>query len=243
MSAQSLFSKKNIASQQHDSSRGLLEELNLPPGLISFIRKNSRKLQIVLVCAVILVVGWILFDYYSNVQERKGASLLASGLQSESDEQRIQVLQQVIDEFGSTDAARWSKIELAHLEYREANYEAAAAKYKDIIDELSTDNPLQPLIRLSLAQSYEQAGQLDQALAQYNLLKKSIGFADQAYGGLARIQMAKGDLAQARAAYLELLKILEEEQDPFMKSQVEAKLAAIDSNIPASSSQSEENKE
>jgi predicted negative regulator of RcsB-dependent stress response len=140
MSAQSLFSKKNIQSQQTDSRRGLLEELNLPPALISFIRKHSRNLQIGLLSVVVLTLGWIFFDYYTEMQEKKGTSLLASGLQTDSVEQRVQVLENVIKDYGRTDAARWSKIELAHLDYNEGRFEAAAAKYKEILDALPADN-------------------------------------------------------------------------------------------------------
>ena len=243
MSAQSLFSKKNIESQQPDTGRGLLEELNLPPELVSFIRKNSRTLQICLICIVILVLGWISYDYYSGMQEKKGASLLASGLQNEATEQRIQVLENVIKEYGRTDAALWAKVELAHLDYEEGKYEAAAAKYKGILDNLSGTNPLTPLTRLNLAQSYEQAGQLDQAIAQYNILKNSVGFANQSYFGLARIYMVKDDPEQARMAYQNLLSSLEDTPDPVLKSQVEAKLTVLDKGGAVISSQTEENKE
>ena len=63
MSAQSLFSKKNIESQQPDTLTGLMEEMNLPPGLIAFVRKNSRSLQIGLTCIVVLVLAWVFYDY------------------------------------------------------------------------------------------------------------------------------------------------------------------------------------
>ena len=106
MSAQSLFSKKNIQSQQTDSRRGLLEELNLPPALISFIRKHSRNLQIGLFAVIVLTLSWIFFDYYTEMQEKKGTSLLASGLQTDSVEQRVQVLENIIKDYGRTDAAR-----------------------------------------------------------------------------------------------------------------------------------------
>jgi predicted negative regulator of RcsB-dependent stress response len=243
MSTQSLFSKKNIKSQQPDSGRGLLEELNLPPELISFIRKNSRNLQIGMICVLILVLGWIFFDYYSEMQEKKGASLLATGLQSESTEERVQVLENVIKEYGRTSAARWSKVELAHLDYKEGKFEAAAVKYNEILDALPAGNPLVPLARLNLAQSYEQAGQLDQAISQYNILKKNTGFTNQAYLGLARMYMAKEDPVQARMAYQGLLSNLEDTSDPVFKSQVEAQLAALDAVNPAILSTPEENKE
>jgi len=243
MSAQSLFSKKNIQSQQPDTRRGILEELNLPPGLIAFIRNNTRNLQIVLVCVVILVLAWVFYDYYTGMQEKKGSSLLASGLQTEDIAQRVQVLSTVISDYGRTDAALWAKLELAHLDYNEGKYEAASAKYKETVDALSADNPLVPLARLNLAQSYEQAGQYEQAITQYNLLKKSTGFTSQAYLGLGRIYMAKEDPVQARMAYEQLLSSLDETPDPVLVAQIEAKLTLLNSSKTDSFPESEGNKE
>ncbi|KPK27076.1 MAG: hypothetical protein AMJ61_06895 [Desulfobacterales bacterium SG8_35_2] len=243
MSTQSLFSKKNIQSKLPDTSRGLLEELNLPPGLVAYIRKNSRNLQIGLICLAVLVFSWIFFDYYTEMQEKKGASLLASGLQTESTEQRVELLENVIRDYGRTDAARWSKLELAHLEYKEGRFAAAAAKYKEILDDLPAENSLVPLTRLNLAQSYEQAGQYDEAIAQFNLLKKSVGFTNQAYMALGRIYMAKDDPVQVRKVYEELLKSLNDTPDPVLISQVEAKLASLGAEKPAVLPQPEENKE
>jgi len=243
MSTQSLFSKKNIQSQQPDTHRGLLEELNLPPGMIAFIRKNARNLQIGLICVVVLVLAGIFFDYYSQVQEKKGASLLASGLQTESTEQRSDILENVIRDYGRTDAARWSRLELAHLDFKEGKFEAAAAKYKDILAALPADNSLAPLTRLNLAQSYEQAGRYDEALTEYNLLKKAAGFSNEAYWALGRIYMAKEDPVQARKAYGELLDSLGETPDPGLISRVEAKLASLETGKPGISSQPEDKKE
>jgi predicted negative regulator of RcsB-dependent stress response len=243
MSTQSLFSKKNIQTQLPDTRRGLLEELNLPPGLITYIRKNARILQIGLICVAVLILTWIFFDYYTEMQEKKGASLLASGMQIESTEQRVEILEKVIKDYGRTDAARWSKLELAHLDYKEGRFEAAAAKYKEIIDDLPAENSLAPLTRLNLAQTYEQAGQYDQAIIQYDLLKKATGFTNQAYLALGRIYTVKEDPVQARKTYEELLKSLEDTADPLLISQVEAKLASLGADKEVISSQPEENKE
>jgi len=243
MSTQSLFSKKNIQSQQPDTRRGLLEELNLPPEMITFIRKNARNLQIGLICVAVLILTWIFYDYYTEMQEKKGASLLASGLQTESTEQRIEMLENVINDYGRTDAARWSKLELAHLDYKDGRFEAAAAKYKEILETLPAQNSLVPLTRLNLAQSYEDAGQFDQAIAQYSLLKKSPGFINQGYWGLGRMYMAKEDTEQARKTYEELLSSLDDTSDPGLKLQLEAKLASLDAGRPVISSQPEANQQ
>lgn len=227
MSAQSLFSKKNIESQKLDTRTGIMEELNLPPEVISFIRKNFRNLQICLIIFVILLFSWIFYDYYSERQENKGASLLTSAMQIEATEEKLQVLGEVVAEYSRTDAALWGKLELAHLDYQKGAFDAAVVKYEEIIAKLPADSSLVPLVRINLAQSYEEAGQHDQAIAQYNLLKKSTGFKEDAYLALGRIYKAKGDFSQARNEYEELLSAMEDDVDQQLRSKVQALLNSL----------------
>ena len=243
MSAQSLFSKKNIKSQQPDTRSGIMEELNLPPEFISFIRKNARNLQIGLTCIVVLALAWIFYDYYTELQENKGASLLASAMQTEATGERTLMLASVVNDYSRTDAARWSRLELAHLDYQEGRFDAAIAKYEEIIDKLSTDSSLLPLVRTNLAQSYEEIGQYEQAIAQYNLLKKSIGFKEEAHLALGRIYIARDEPAQARKEYEELLTTMNDEADPQLRSRVQALLVSLGDKKVMPTSQSEENKE
>ena len=243
MSAQSLFSKKNIKSQQPDTRSGIMEELNLPPEVISFIRKNARNLQIGLACIVVLALAWIFYDYYTELQENKGASLLASAMQTEATGERTLMLASVVNDYSRTDAARWSRLELAHLDYQEGLFDAAIAKYEEIIDKLSTDSSLLPLTRTNLAQSYEETGQYEQAIAQYNLLKKSIGFKEEAHLALGRIYTARDEPVQARKEYEELLTTMKDEADPQLRSRVQALLVSLGDEKVMPTSQPEENKE
>lgn len=242
MSAQSLFSKKSIESQQPDTRTGLMEELNLPPGMIAFVRKNARNLQIGLISFVVLVLAWVFYDYYTELQENKGASLLASAMQTESLDERAWVLENVISDYSRTEAARWSKLELAHLDYQEGRFDAAVTKYEEVIAKLSADNSLVPLARMNLAQIYEETAQYDQAIAQYILLKKSIGFGDEARLALGRIYTAKDQTAQARKEYEELLAGMEDEADPLLRSRVKALLISSGGENIIPASQPEENK-
>ena len=228
MSAQSLFSKKNIESQKLDTRQGIMEELNLPPEVISFVRKNSRNLQICLIIFVILVFSWIFYDYYSERQENKSASLLASAMQIEAKEEKLFVLGKVVAEYSGTDAALWGKLELAHLDYEEGAFDAAVAKYEEIAAKLPADSSLVPLVRINLAQSYEEAGQHDQAIIQYNLLKNITGFKEDAYIALGRIYRAKEDFPQARKEYNELLNTMGDDIDPQLRSKVQALLNSLD---------------
>lgn len=243
MSAQGLFSKKNIESQQPDTRTGLMEELNLPPEMISFVRKNARNLQIGLICIVVSVLAWVFYDYYTELQENKGASLLASAMQTEAIEERMQVLENVINDYSRTDAARWSKLELAHLDYQEGRFDAAIAKYEGILAKISADSSLVPLARTNLAQSYEETGQYDLAIAQYNLLKKSTGFTEEAHLALGRIYTAKDEPAQARKEYEELLSTMRDGADPQLRSMVQALLVSLGGEKVITTSQPEENKE
>ena len=243
MSAQGLFSKKNIESQQPDTRTGLMEELNLPPGIISFVRKNARNLQIGLICIVVLVLAWVFYDYYTELQENKGASLLASAMQTEAIEERVQVLENVINDYSRTDAALWSKLELAHLDYQEGRFDAAVAKYEGILAKIPADSSLVPLARMNLAQSYEEIGQYDLAIAQYNLLKKSTGFTEEAHLALGRIYTAKDESAQARKEYEELLSTMRDGADPQLRSMVQALLVSSGGEKIITTSQPEENKE
>lgn len=241
MSAQSLFSKKNIESQQPDTRTGIMEELNLPPGLISFIRKNARTLQIALTGTLILILAWVFYDYYSEMQEKRGASLLASAMQIESTDERIEQLKTVVSDYSGTDAALWGKLEIAHFNFKEGRLDSAIANYEEILSKLSADSSLAPLVRMNLAQSFEASGGQEKAITQYNLLKKAVGFKEAAHLSLGRIYMERGESAQARKEYEELLNGFDEGTDPQLKSRIQAKLASIGEGTDIPASKPEEN--
>ncbi len=244
MSAQSLFSKKNIESQQLDARTGIMEELNLPPEIISFVRKNARTLQIALVCLVVLVLSWIFYDYYTDRQENDAASLLASAMQTVNPDERVPVLEEVVNDYSRTDAALWGKLELANLDYQNKAYDLAIRKYEEIVAKLPSDSSLVPLVRLNLAQSYEETSQYDQAIVQYSLLKKTTGFKQEAHLALARIYKTKDDLSQARKEYEELLSTMDDEAAPQLRSKVQALLNSLGgSGNDMTASKPEESKE
>ena len=103
---------------------------------MSFLRENARNLQIVVVVVAVLVVGWVLYDQYTDLQENKGASLLASALQETAVEQKSQTLNAVVEQYPKTDAALWSIVELAHLDYQAGKFQEAAGRYEAILADL-----------------------------------------------------------------------------------------------------------
>ena len=243
MSSQSLFSKKNIEAQQPDTRTGLMEELNLPPAVISFVRKNANNLQIGLIVLVVLVLAWVFYDYYTEKQESDAASLLASAMQTEATDQRVQILESVVDRYSRTDGALWSRLELAHLDYQAGRYDAAIEKYERLLAKVSDDNPLVPLVRMNLAQSFEETEKYDRAIAQYATLKNITGFKQEAYLGLGRTYTANNEPAKARKEYEEFLGTMEEETDPQLKALVEALLVSAGDGKTVPAHQPEGNKE
>lgn len=241
MSTQSLFSKKNIESQQPDTRTGLMEEMNLPPAVIAFVRKNAQILQICLISVVVLMLAWVFYDYYTEKQEREAASLLATAMQTEATVDRIQMLENVINDYSGTDGARWSRLELAHLDYLEGRLDAAAARLEEIQAEVAADNPLVPLVIMNLAQIHEEAGNFDRAIADYTRLKKFPGFSEEAFLGLGRIYTAKAQPDLAVKEYEEFLSTMGDEADPQLRSQVQALL--LSRGGETATANPEENKE
>ena len=114
MNQQSAFDRNNIEETAVPETEGLLEQFNLPPAAISFIRKNQRAIWVVVFCVALAVVVVSLYSQYKSYREDKASSALTFALQAEGEEKKKQ-LGQVVDEYGSTSAGLWGKIELAHL--------------------------------------------------------------------------------------------------------------------------------
>jgi predicted negative regulator of RcsB-dependent stress response len=227
MSTQSLFTKKDIKPIEPERKRDLLDELNLPPKLISFIRENARNLQIAVITVTVIVLGWVLYNNYTELQENKSASMLASALQESAVEQKAQTLAAVIDEYPRTDAAQWSMVELAHLDYQAGRFQEAASRYETILAKLSGDSPLAPLVRLNLAQSYEELNDHEKALGQYRTLKTVTGFSREASLAMGRIYEYRDEPQKASQVYEEYLNSLGEEPDPVIKAEIQGKLTAL----------------
>src|SRR3990167_4583757 len=109
MSEQNTYLQQEILNkplQKH----GLLEELNLPPKAIRFIRENRRNLVIAVLCCVLAIVGWSSLSYYLARQNDRAAALLSEAIEQGEPEQRKALLQKVLAEYGRTGSALWAKV-------------------------------------------------------------------------------------------------------------------------------------
>ncbi|MCX5863455.1 MAG: tetratricopeptide repeat protein [Deltaproteobacteria bacterium] len=221
MSEQNTYFQQEILNkplQKH----GLLEELNLPPKAIQFIRRNKRNIIIGLLCSALAILGWSSLSYYLARQNDRAAALLSEAVGQGAVEQRKVLLQKVLDEYGRTGSAKWAKVEMGHLAFDAQQYDEAIKVYLSVRDDLAKSSPVFPLVQLNLAQAYENKNALTEALAVYKGLAEIKGFAGEAYLAMGRIYESQKSVPQAKEMYGKVL--IEEGVSPALKEKVQAKL-------------------
>jgi predicted negative regulator of RcsB-dependent stress response len=200
----------------------LLEELNLPPKAIVFIRQNRRNIFIALLVGALAIVGWSSLRYYLARQDDRAAVLLAEAVGQSAAEQRKILLQKLLDEYGRTGSAMWAKVELGHLAFDAQQYDEAIRIYREVGDDLAESSPVFPLVQLNLARAYENINSLSEALAVYQRLAESKGFAGESSLAMGRIHELQKDAAKAKEMYGKVL--AEESVAPAIKEKAQARL-------------------
>ena len=231
MAGESAFNKKLAAETNMDKVEGLLEHFNLPPKTIDFIRVNQRLIQIGIAIIVIAVVFWSLYGAYRERIQEEASTALSTALQKDKTDE-VKALRSVADKYAGTSSALWAKIELAHLDMKNGSYADAAKKYAEILPEIKTANPLQPLVLFGLAQALEGDKRYEEATKQYDLLKNIKGYEQIAYSGMGRIEEAQGHIDKAIAIYNDFL--LTMGNDPAYsqaQAEIKAKVARLKARL------------
>lgn len=204
MNEQSAFDQRVVAEQAYSETSGLLDQLNLPPGVIRFIRENKKMIKIVTAIVILVVVAGSLYKSYRTKRFENAASSLALALEAEGDA-RVKELQQVADDFSGTPSALWAATELGHQAMRDSLYTEAIKQYSQVLGKISSSNPMYNLVSYGIAQANEAGKNYDAAAAAYATLKDIEGFKDQGYRGMARVFEAQGQNDKALAVYEEYL--------------------------------------
>jgi hypothetical protein len=231
MAGESAFEKRLAAETTMDRVEGLLEHFNLPPKVITFIRRHAKTLKIVLAVVVVVVVSVALYDSYREQQREEAASALARALQVE-EERKPDALAKVTAEYSSTTSALWARIELANLEMVKGSFSSAASQYNDILGKTDEESPLFALVLYALAQAYEADAKYGEAFREYDRLKNVKGYENLAYQGMARLEEAQGNLDKAIAIFNNfLLTIGDDPSLAQVKEQVEGDVARLKSRL------------
>jgi len=210
---------------------GLLEELRLPPKAIRFIRANALSLQIGVAVFLVLAGAWSYYDHYVQNQQSEASQLLAAALLEKDNAVRLQSLVKVAKEYSGTGAALWSRLEQGNQASMDKKYQEALTLYSGVSDDLPGDSPLRPLLEYALAQTNENAGQLDQAMGYYRKLAEYKSFKSIALSAQGRISELQGDKAGALKMYQEA--VADQELSSQSRSVIAEKINALQAVSPA----------
>ena len=227
MSGQGAFDLKNISEQAYSETSGVLDQLNLPPALIRFIRSNKRILQVTVAVVVITVVSGSLYKSYREKRLENAAGSLSAAMQIEG-EVKITGLEQVVADYSGTPSALWARAEIAHQAMKNGDYVQAVDLYTVVRAKIKTANPMYGLLTYGIAQANDAAANYPAASAAYTELKDIAGYTDEGYRGLARVLEAQGKQEQALSVYEEYMgTFLGENPNEQLKESVQEKITRL----------------
>jgi len=227
MSERSAFEKIHVEESEKADLGGVLEQMNLPPAVVTFVRENKRLVQIGIATIVIIIVAWSLYDSYRDKKIEEGSSALSIAVDIEDSQAKIDQLKSVSSEFSGTSSAQWAKINAAHEMLKSDQKEEALTLYKEVLTEIDKSTPLFALVTIGLAQGYEISGNVPEAAIEYEKLKLIEGYQELGYLGLARISEEQGNNKKALEIYEEYLATLMNVTERSQKSLVEEKIARL----------------
>ncbi len=200
MSKPSVFEKKYGQEDGINDVSGILDQFNLPPAFIEYVRKNKRTIQIVISVVVVLVVSLTLYKSYREKKIDQAAQALSLA-SMEQGEKKMQELQAVAKQYSDTTSSDWAKIEIAHQNMKNALYAESATVYQEIANKVGEKNALYPLALFGLAQAEEAAGKYKEALAHFDKIKLINGYQGIGFAGAARIHERQGNNKEALEIY------------------------------------------
>jgi predicted negative regulator of RcsB-dependent stress response len=192
---------------------GVLDQLQLPPGLVTFLQKNQRTIWRLVIAAAVVVTAAALYSTWRSHVLNKAAAAYDQAVELKKAEEKKAALQKIADDYSSTPSALWSRIALAHLEQEEKNFKGAIAQLTAVEKEVEAKNPLKPLLLVNLGTLYEQEKQFDKAESVYQQLKDIKGFEPMALDSLGRVYEAKGDKDKAVQVYQQYMGLTEMSKD------------------------------
>lgn len=187
------------------------EFLTLTARFLSFASDHLRLLSISLGSIVVaLLLVWGLLYYLERNEQRAFATLFQvnaqlGNVESGTDSSPILVdqLKQITQTLGAGRARGFAQLYLGHIHYREGDYTAAVAAYRQALTQVDHASVIWPLAALGVAYALEGSGDLKEAQGAYQHVidANPSGFVIEAYVGKARAAEDANDLETAIAAY------------------------------------------
>lgn len=204
MSEHSAFKKLHVDEREKADLGGVLEQLNLPPVFVEFVKKYQKIITITLSVIAIAVVVWALYGSYVEKKTAESSRALYEAQQLGGNE-RIAALEGVVSDYSGTDASRWAQIALARHSLDAGEHERALGLFLQVRESLSSTNSLYSLVTFGMAQAYELMQNYEKALVEYSFLKNIGGYEGIGYTGAARIEEIRGNNQKAVNEYEQYL--------------------------------------
>jgi len=225
MAKHEVFDKEWVDERDKNSLEGLLEQLNLPPAVIKFVRENKRLVQMTIGALILIVVAWSLYGAYRDNRIQNSSEALAVALEQDG-QSKLDQLSQVAAEFDGTDAALWARINRAQTLLDAADMSEARQEFSSIKGDIKKSSLLYPLVTIGVAQSAEATGDYDAAAREYQALVDIEGYSAIGSLGAARVYEMQGNRDKALELYENYLADI----DPgavLQKVMVEEKIARL----------------
>lgn len=226
MAESKAFEKIHVDERDKGNLEGLLEQLNLPPSLVAFVREHKRAVQLVAAAVIVTVVIWALYDSYRENRIHDGVAALAEAMDKNPAEQ-IEALATVTEDFSGTPAALWAGINRGKALAEEGRSPEALSQYQAVRREIDEDSALYPLIVAAMAQLYEREKRYDEAVREYQVLQQRTGYESLGYLGIGRVHELQDNRARALEVYQEFLNQAAGTLDQAQRYLVEEKIARL----------------
>lgn len=169
--------------------------------------ESHRRTVMVGVVALVAVVAGVFYyqDYRAKLAERASVRLQEIQLAAQSQDSEVlrSELRLFVDQFSGTIYAGQARVALAGLELQRDSATAAIRVLEPVAD-LESGEPLAFTAAGMIAAAYEQVGEPDRALRQYERIEAAALFDQQRHTAMAeqaRIHLSAGRYSQAVSLY------------------------------------------
>ncbi|MBE9564694.1 MAG: tetratricopeptide repeat protein [Proteobacteria bacterium] len=166
-------------------------------------KENGTSLLVGLLVGVSALFGWRYYNDQNHIHAVQASDLYMQVMQSAAtqtiDDKTININNTLINSYSDTPYAALSSLVLAKAEYEKGNVDLAVAQLELAVKH-ANDNVLKQIAGLRLVRVYIEQKNYDAALAILNA-KHDVAYDAQYEELKGDVYSAKGDAAQARAAY------------------------------------------
>ncbi len=200
--------KRQTVDVPQEDFREFLNQLLtlLPPQAREYVRRYSREIlagALALILCIVLISG---YSHYKESQESQAATLMGEALYERSPDKRISILEEVVKDHSSTDAARLALSLLARAYYEKGAKARAVEYYHKAVQEAPDDSVVKQSALLGWGYVLEEKGDFEEALKKFDdAIQVSKGLEKIALLDKARVAKEAGKVDVALDAYNKVL--------------------------------------